>query len=65
MQDDRKKVANLDALDKSKEDMILLINNAISSGMTNISEAVSDLTQNASMTISQIKKETAVLKGML
>ncbi|KAH3814838.1 hypothetical protein DPMN_143351 [Dreissena polymorpha] len=66
MQGDRKKIeATLDALDKSKGDMKSQLNNAISSGMTNMSEAVSDLTRNASMTISQIKKETAVLKDQL
>ncbi|KAH3814742.1 hypothetical protein DPMN_143252 [Dreissena polymorpha] len=58
--------STLDALDKSKNDMESKINNAINSGMTQISEAVSNLPQNASITISQqIKKETALLKDQL
>ncbi|KAH3814841.1 hypothetical protein DPMN_143354 [Dreissena polymorpha] len=50
MHDDRKKLEGiLDSLDDME---------------SKISEAVSDLTQNASMTISQIKKENAILKGI-
>ncbi|KAH3814859.1 hypothetical protein DPMN_143372 [Dreissena polymorpha] len=65
MKDDKKKLEEtLGALDKSKDDMESKLEKAISSGMTQISEAVSDLTQNASITISQIKKENAILKGM-
>ncbi|KAH3814849.1 hypothetical protein DPMN_143362 [Dreissena polymorpha] len=50
--------STLGALDKSKDDMDSKLTNAIRSGMTQIS----DLTQNASMTISEIKKEAALLK---
>ncbi|KAH3814885.1 hypothetical protein DPMN_143402 [Dreissena polymorpha] len=51
-------------MEQRHEDMESKLYNAINIGMTNISEAVSDLTQNASITISQIHKENAILKGM-
>ncbi|KAH3814743.1 hypothetical protein DPMN_143253 [Dreissena polymorpha] len=58
MQEDRTK------MDATLDDMESKLDNAINIGMTNISEAVSDLTHNSSMAILQIHKENAVLKGM-
>ncbi|KAH3814836.1 hypothetical protein DPMN_143349 [Dreissena polymorpha] len=66
MKDDRKKLEGIiEALDKYKDDMESKLDKSISSGMTNISETVSDLTHDASMTISQITMENAILKDQL
>ncbi|KAH3814884.1 hypothetical protein DPMN_143401 [Dreissena polymorpha] len=59
MQEDRTK------MDATLDDMESKLDNAINIGMTNISEAVSDLTHNSSMAILQIHKENAVLKDQL
>ncbi|KAH3809786.1 hypothetical protein DPMN_138165 [Dreissena polymorpha] len=52
------------AMENLQKETGIKLNNAIKTAMENISNAVSEMTQKATMTGLQLKKENEILKGM-